>query len=89
MIQKINKELGQDFYKHYEWMDLNSRIMAPKDLHLFYVGNKAEIVEANMAPWPSTVMPRDKSFVKYQLVFKDGVEYVARTVCDRQPGIEF
>ena len=89
MIQKINKELGQDFYKHYQWMDLSSRIMAPKDLHLFYVRNRAEIVEANMAPWPTTIMPRDKSCVKYQSVFKDGVKYVARTLCLRQPGIEF
>ena len=43
-----------------------------------------------IAPWPCTVIPRDHATsVKYLSVFKDGTEFVARTVCDRQSGVDF
>ena len=44
----------------------------------------------HMVPWSCTIVPRDQAAsVKYLSVFKDGTEFLARTVCDRQSGVDF
>ena len=90
LMGKLNRLLGQDFYDSYQWIDTDERVLTSRDINAFLVKNNAEMLEANIAPWPCTIVPRDcASSVKYQSVFKDGVEYVSRTVCGRQSGIDF
>ena len=86
---KMNNLLGQKFYISYQWVNPEDRPLTALDIHYFLAKNSAEILEPNVAPWPCTLMPRHfGASVKYQSVFKNGVEFVARTVCDRQ-GPEF
>ena len=90
LLEKINRLLGLQFYDSYQWLDTDERVLTAKDILFFLIKNDAEILEANMAPWPCTIVPRDHgTSVKYLSVFKNGVEYVARTVCERQTGIDF
>ena len=86
----MNRLLGLQFYDSYQWLDTDERVLTAKDILFFLIKNDAEILEANMAPWPCTIVPRDHgTSVKYLSVFTNGVEYVARTVCERQTGIDF
>ena len=87
---KMNRLLGQEFYLSYQWMDTDERVLTDKDILFFLERNNAESLALNMAPWPCTIVPRDHgASVKYQSVFKNGIEYVARTLCERQTGVDF
>ena len=87
---KMNRLLGQEFYLSYQWMDIDERVLTDKDILFFLEGNDAVSLVPNMAPWPCTIVPRDHgASVKYLSIFKNGVEFVARTVCERQTGVDF
>ena len=89
LSDKMSKDLGPEFYRHYQWVNPTVRVLGPKDLHTYLDTNEALFMEPNVAPWVCTLFPKDPTDVKYLSVFSNGVEFVARTVCDRQKGIEF
>ena len=71
-------------------MNFDDRVLTANDIMAFLAKNNAEFLMPHMAPWPCTIVPRDQAAsVKYLSVFKDGTEFVARTVCDRQSGVDF
>ena len=87
---KMNRLFGHKLYVSYQWVDTDERVLTGTDIMFFLAKNNAEVLVNNVAPWPCTIFPRDNGqSVKYSSVFKDGVEYVARTVCERQSGIDF
>ena len=89
MGTKINPALGPIFYSMYSWVDPSAAILTEFEIIQLLTDQHAMFLYSNLAPWPTTLFPRDVNDAKQLSVIRDGVEYVCRTRADRQKGVDY